>query len=441
MKILFLVCILCTSSAVAEDSWPAFLGVGGRLTNTDQLPLQWSPTENIRWKQTIPGHGQSSPVVWDSTVFITTTEGPNKDKFFVIAYDTNTGDEKWRHAIVNSDPVENSVYVSRAAATPVVDVHRVIGFFESGQLICLDHAGKSLWQRDLGAEFGKFQNKFGLSASPTQDESSVYILVDDEGPSYLTAIEKSTGKSLWKSDRSARKSWASPTILPIGDVPQLVISSGGAVDGYDCQTGSVLWTYDQVGGNSGTTPLSAGDGLFLVAGSPGRDGENTDMAKKSNLLMKVLKTGEDWVAKPVWISDEATPSWGSPIVNGDCAYWVNRSGVVYCLDRQTGNLHYKQRTKESCWATPFPTGDRIYFFGKDGTTTVLAAGREFQILSVNQLWNPEDAAVDPKAGATESDENRRRSAAMFSGPIQYGIAVANNCFFVRTGDQLFCISE
>jgi outer membrane protein assembly factor BamB len=439
MKILLLFTAIYVSVTGLEGSWPAFLGVGSKVTETQKLPLTWSPNENVRWKKSIPGHGQSSPVVWDNQVFVTTTEGPMKDTYLAIAFDADSGDELWRQSIVNSNPVENSVYVSRAAATPVVDSDRLITFFESGQLICFDHAGKQLWQRDLSVDYGKFRNKFGLSGSPTQDDSNVYILVDDEGPSYVTAIAKSTGSTVWKMDRSARKSWASPNIITIAGEPQLVISSSGTVDGYDCNTGRLLWSFDKVGGNSGTTPLSVGDGLFLVSGSPGRDGENTEMAKKSNLMMQVSQVGSEWEAKPLWISDEATPSWGSPIVNGDCAYWVNRSGVVYCIDSKTGELHYKQRTKESCWATPFPAGDRIYFFGKEGTTTVLAAGREFKVLAENVLWNPDDVVVDAKAATNESSEERRRSAAMFSGPTQYGFAVSKNRFYIRTGDQLFCV--
>jgi hypothetical protein len=123
------------------------------------------------------------------------------------------------------------------------------------------------------------------------------------------------------------------------------------------------------------------------------------------------------------------------------AYWVNRSGVVYCFRAETGEHCYTQRIGQSCWATPVGVGDRIYFFGKDGATTVLAAGPQFKKLAENMLWDPAQERAAANAGATEDTEEKRRSAAMFAGPVQYGVAVVGSTILIRTGKRLYCVRK
>ena len=108
---------------------------------------------------------------------------------------------------------------------------------------------------------------------------------------------------------------------------------------------------------------------------------------------------------------------------------------------ETGKLNYKERSKQSCWATPYGVGDRVYFFGKDGLTTVVAAGKEFRTLSENELWDPNALPVDKAGGANESTEERRNAAAMFSGPTLYGFAIVGDKIIARTGEKLFCIGK
>ena len=142
------------------------------------------------------------------------------------------------------------------------------------------------------------------------------------------------------------------------------------------------------------------------------------------------------------MSAEATPSWASPFLHQGYAYWVNRVGVVYCIDVATGEQKYAQRTKQSCWATPIAIGDRIYFFGKEGTTTVLAAGPEFKQLAVNELW-PADAPPSDN-GAPKTDETsteRKQANAMFSGPTQYAAAAVSGSLLIRVGSHVFCIRD
>lgn len=427
--------------AFTPDSavWPGFLGAGATPLTAESLPLEWSPEKNIAWTTDLPGHGQSSPVIWGGKVFVTGVEGPMKDTYHVMCLSLADGSLLWKHSLASSDPVKNSVYVSRAAPTPVVDSHGVYVYFESGDIVALDHAGQRRWQRSLTREFGKPQNKFGLAASPVQNGDRLIILVDDEGPSYIIALRKADGATIWKQDRTSRVSWSSPMIVTVSGMPQVVCSSSGSIDGYSLESGERLWTFDDVGGNSSASPLPFADGRFLVGASPGREGQNAEGARKSNLALAVALTDGKWTPRVVWRNEQVSPTFGSPMVYRDCAYWVNRAGVVYCLDAATGNVHYAQRTKQSIWATPLGVGDRVYFFGKDGLTTVLAAGPKYRLLAENQLWDPASVKLDPGAADREDTEERRRAAAMFAGPVQYGVAAIDGSLLIRSGERLYCI--
>ncbi len=423
-----------------SPNWPAFLGSGSQNLSSETLPLTWSPDENILWRAEVTGHGQSSPVVWGDKAFVTSVQGPMKETWLTTCFDTKSGQQLWQKSLPNSTPVKNSYYVSRAAPTPVVDSERLVVQFESGDCVAYSHSGELLWSRELAKDYGPFEAEFGLGASLCQSGNLVFALLEHDGPSCLVALEKSTGKTAWKADRTPRRSWTSPAIINVGEEPQVIVSSAGSIDGYSPSTGELLWTFADIGGNTGTTPMDCGQGRFLVGASAGRQGENADAAKDSNCMMQIEKLDGVWQATKLWANDQANPSWASPILHQGFAYWVNRVGVIYCIDAKTGEQIYAQRSSQSCWATPFAVADRIYFFGKDGQVTVLAAGSEYKVLAENVTWKVEDLPPDTSVAAEEeTDEQRQRGAAMFSGPTLYGYAVAGDRFIVRIGNQVICI--
>lgn len=436
---LLLALALSITAADTSAPWPGFLGAGPARTAVKGLPLTWSLTENIAWKAALPGHGQSSPVIAGDKVFVTSIEGPMKDKCLVTAVSLADGKQLWQHAIDSSDKVKDSLYVSRAAPTPVVDSKHVYAFFESGDVVALTHDGKAVWQRSLSVDYGKFKNKFGLAASPVIVGPALILLVDDEGPSYLVALSLQDGTTLWKTERTSRTSWSSPGVIEVDGKPTIVCSSAGSVDGYDPATGARLWTYQEIGGNTSATPLDFGAGRFLVGASAGREGEANAFAKKSNLAMTVELIDGKPTPKVLWRAEQAASTFASPMVYAGHAYWVNRAGVVYCYDIATGELKYTERVKQSSWATPLGVCDRVYFFGKDGITTVIRAGAKFEILAENQLWDPDAIKPDPAAAEKEDTAERRAAAANFSGPVQYGIAALDGTLLIRTGEVLYCV--
>lgn len=488
--LLVLAAACAADPADGPDCWPAFQGVGASAVTSEQVPLHWSPNSNLAWKRSLVGRGQSSPVIWGSLAFVTSIDGVMKERCHVTAIRLRDGAVAWQQEIAATQQIRSNYFQSRSAPTPVVDRDRVYAFFETGECVAFTHTGQRVWQRSLTTDYGPFEGTIGIAASPVQTADSLILLIDHEGPSYLLSLRKSTGETRWQTERASRVSWATPALVPVGTGHHLVCSSAGTVDGYDPSTGTPLWTFDGVGGNRHSTPLPLGPGRFLVGASPGMHGERELEARKSNFAMQIKASGSGFTPQILWGSDKAMPSFGSPVVHRGHAYWVNKVGVVYCFDVSTGEQRYAQRIKQSCWITPVGVGDRLYCFGKDGITTVLAAGPSFKILAENSLWDgawetpqrtdlsegqggnrrrrePAPApskssaaadagdstgAADPASAANETNRRGASGAAsrgassapagrLFADPIQYGVALVNGSLLIRTGEVVYCLRE
>ncbi|WP_299462497.1 PQQ-binding-like beta-propeller repeat protein [uncultured Gimesia sp.] len=487
----FVVCIAeeTTTGTSNAQRWPGFQGAGATDLAVDSLPLTWSPEKNIAWQTDIPGKGQSSPVIWGERIFATSIEGAMKNDCHIVALDLLQGKRIWDFKTASSQPVRGNYFQSRSAPTPVVDADRIYAFFETGNLLALTHDGKQVWSRSLTEDYGEFEVRIGLAASLLQTADSVIVLIDHEGPSYLLSVDKQTGETRWKTERFSRQSYASPALLKIDQADQIICSSSGSVDGYDPASGKLMWTFEEVGGNRACTPIAFGEGKFLISASPGMHDERLDDARKSNFAMQVKRVGDEYQQTILWKTGKAMPSFGSPMVHQGLAYWVNKVGVVYCFDAETGKQVYVKRLRQPCWATPLGLGDRIYFPGKDGLTTVIAAGPAFRILAENELFagaaaagdadlqrsqdaahgahssrrsadagngprTPSDTTSEAKSGAEvkqsrgpQRAENnagaqpRTRNGLTFADPVQYGYAAVNGSLVMRTGSRLYCIRK
>lgn len=481
---------------VPQQTWPGFLGAGATPVEANSLPLFWSPKNNIAWSTAIPGAGQSSPILWGDRIYVTSVEGQMKDWCHVIALSLKDGAILWDTKFPSSQKVRSNRTQSRAAPTPLADKDGVYAFFETGELVALDHLGKTRWNLSLTRKFGNFESNIGLAASPVQTRDSVVVLLDHEGPSCLVSFSKKDGSQIWKTERDSRSSYSSPALIPFPGGDQIVCSSSGSVDGYDPLTGKQLWSFDDVGGNNVATPFPVGGGRFLVGAQAGMHNEREKEAKKSNFLMSV-SPGADGKPNPAieWRSPLLS-SFSNPTAHNGIVYWVTKVGVVGAFDSKTGSEFYSQRLKDPSWAAPMGFGDRVYFFGKDGLTTVVQAGSQFKVLAENRLWDaslslpsrparepaegskpeekkeekpargpaetgkpeakktlekkeekhehPKDAPKEAPNGAARRGASRDASAAggpIFTDPVQYGVAVTNGAFIVRTGSKVWCIRQ
>ncbi len=451
--------LLLAAAPAGSDTWPGFRGDGTSRTDARRLPLTWAPGENVAWRVGTPGYGQSAPVVWKDRVYLTAVDGKEKETLHVLCHAAADGRPLWRKTFPAGQLGRNNPMMSRAAPTPVCDAAGVYAFFESGDLIALDPDGRVRWERHFAKEFGELKNNHGLASSPAQTDRAVLVLVDHQGPSYLLAVNKHDGTTAWKADRPARTSWTSPVVARVGGAAVAVASSGGAVTGYDALTGAKLWELDGLAGNTQPSATVAGD-LVVVGAAENTRKPDAALTARSNCCLK-LTPGAGPGYEVAWRGSRVAGGTASPLAHAGLVYLVDKAGVLQCLDLRTGELVYRERLPNAVWATPVGAGEHVYAFGKDGVTTVLKAGREFEVVATNRLWSDADfqarkAAAKAAAPAPTGERpggrgpgggpplpKEEQDAARYSavGDVVYGVAAVDGAFFVRTGTELFCIRE
>lgn len=433
-RLLTLTLLTAAAGSLAAADWPGFRGTGNGATVEKNLPTAWTQTENVAWAVDLPGYGQSSPVTWGGTVYVTAVSGDQREKGYVVALDARTGKEKWRHTFAPTQKAAWSYTVSRAAPTPCVDADGVYCFFEGGNLVALTHAGQPRWERSLVTDYGDFKGGHGIGSSPCQTADTLFVLIDHAGPSYLLAVDKPTGKTRWKADRPSRTSWSSPVVATRDGKPEVVVSSNGSVVGYDPATGKSLWELTGLAGN--TLPsASASGGVILVGAGAGRGSGD---AGKSNCCLTLTADGDRPSYKVSWTAASATANYATPLAHNGCAYFVNATGVLYCLDLRSGKEHYAERLPAPCWASPIAAGDHVYFFGKDGRTAVVKAGPEFELVATNALW--EQAKGAAPAAAPPAGKGKGGGGDSMD-PVVYGAAVTDRALFIRTGTKLYRVGK
>lgn len=399
--------LLFTLVANADESpeWPGFRGLGNSLSSADNLPLTWSPTNNIAWSVELPGVGQSSPVVFRETVYVTSVEGANKETLIVSARALGTGEVRWEKRFDAAATQEDSDYVSKAAPTPVLDARGVYALFESGDFIALDHAGGVRWRRDLAGDYGPFEGNHGQGSSPVLTPHGVVVLVDHKGESFVATLDRDTGETKWKTARESSSAWSTPTLLKRGDTREIVVSASGSIAGYAAVDGKELWRVDGLDGNNVPSPTLV-DNLMVVA------------SRKKGFGQTYRFDPEHPGEAPVkaWTPEEASSAFGSPLVFKGRVYFVNDAGVAFCYDQSTGELLWSERVADAGWASPLGNHDRVYFFGKNGETTVVAAGDTFDVLQTNVLD-------------------------VVTGDRVYGYAVADQSFIMRTASRLIRVKN
>lgn len=471
------------SLSLADDArWPNFLASPSTEVKAADLPLTWSPEKGIAWKTNIPGYGQSSPIVWGDQIYLTSISGPNKEKCLLSAFDLATGKLRWTKSHDAGMPEENTIYVSRAAASPVADADGVIAFYEGGLVVAYTPDGQERWKRDLVADYGPTKVRHGLSSSLAQSEDTVFVWVERAEDPYILALDKKTGDVRWKVPGLGKTAWSSPTLLQIGDDRCLVLSAQTLLVGLNPKTGEQLWKFEGLLGNTTPSPRSLDDGKLLLGASAGRESGGGGNPAQSNALLEVKKDENGaWTTQFIWRADKATCSFNSPLAHQGYAYFVNAQGVLFCLDLADGKQLYAERIGESCWATPIAVDDRIYCFGKGGSYIVIKAGPEFEVLSEGRVWPEGEAETSPDKGSTKlpaefgaaggggnagrggennreggarpSEQNRPSSGGnaqgrggassnpMGDGATLYAAVIVPGKILIRRGGALYCITQ
>jgi outer membrane protein assembly factor BamB len=376
----FLALASSLSAASAGDSWTEFRGPQGTGLADGDPPIHWSETENVLWKTPVPGKAWSSPVVWGNQVWLTNAPEDGK-KLSAVALDRRTG--KVLHDVEvfdNPKPAFCIAANSYASSTPAIEEGRVYVHFGSAGTACLDTAtAKVLWQRrDLPCNHFR-----GPASSPILYRDRLFIHFDGYDYQYVVALDKQTGRTLWRKDRTfdygktdgdMKKAFGTPVVLDIDGKQQLISPAAFGTTALDPETGQEIWKVVHGGMNVAARPLYSDGRLYLCTGDGGlkffavRPGSG-DLAE-ANIEWKYLK---------------AAPNRSSPILIGHRLYMVDSMGIVSCVDPRTGSTVWQDRVKGTFWASPVSASARLYLCSEDGTTYVGDIRKRWKLLAANKL--------------------------------------------------------
>lgn len=429
----------CCQGAVVAADWPQFRGPNNSgVSLRSQAPSQWSETKNLAWTQKIPGYGWSSPIVVGDKLLVTTavTEKQQRPQplslgnFGIVkapdavyrwelhCLDRNTGKTLWSQVALEGKPrIAATSGNTYASETPVSDGVCVYAYFGMHGVYCFNLAGKEVWQRDLGAY--KMLMSWGTGSSPALNGGRLFILCDNDEKSFLVALDKKTGKELWRVPRDEKSSWTTPFVWRNQIRCELVIAGSNAIRSYDPADGKVLWELRRPAASPisyvNATPAGSESMLYVAAGSrPGRSPLWAINAGASGDIS--LKPGELSNASIAWSSTKACPPMASPLLYQDNLYiLMQNGGILMCLDARTGKEVYKERLKgaKSFTSSPWAQGGKLYCLDEDGQTFMVQAGPKFELVGKNQIKD------------------------MFWATP----ALAENALYLRGAERLFCIRQ
>jgi outer membrane protein assembly factor BamB len=403
--------------AASAQDWPSFRGpTASGVADGQNLPVQWDAQQRVGvlWKTEIHGLAHSSPVVWGDRVFLTTAVSSKPDATFkaglygegtasddlsvhqwnVLCLDRATGKVLWERTAYEGVPKEKRhIKSTYANATPATDGRIVVAFFGSQGLYAYDLAGNLLWKRDLGRfDVGAYdapEFEWGTASSPILFKNLVIVQCDQQKGSFLTALDASGGKTVWRTERDELPSWGTPSIFAGKARVELVTNGSNFIRGYDPASGKELW---RLGGSSkitAPTPVSSGDLVIVASGRRPeapifaiRGGANGDIT---------LPSGQSRSQPVAWSKGQRGPYMPTPLIYGDHVYILGNDGIFTCYALTDGQEIYRQRIPHAgsgFSSSPVASDGKIYLSSEDGEIFVAKAGPKFEILARNDMAEP-----------------------------------------------------
>ncbi len=398
----------CAIAADAPDAWPWWRGPEFNGVARGDAPLTWSDKEHIAWKVQVPGKGHSSPVIWGDRIFLTTAVptgkapaaasataapaqgrrggyggggGPQAEqKLMVLAFERKTGKQLWEKTAIVATPHEgfHAQYGSFASPSVLVDGKHAIAFFGSRGVYCYTHDGQPVWQKDFGIKL-RMTMAFGEGSSPALDGDKLVILFDQEGDSFLVALDKNTGRELWRTPRPAGSSWSSPLIVTVGEKKQVLVAATKFVAGYDLENGKLIWQTTGLGRNVIPMPVVADGVAIVMSGYQSPNLLAIRLGREGDL------TGTDAI---LWQNQRGNSYTPSPVLHEGKLYVLTDNGTISCFDAKTGKPFYAQARLPKSYsfkASPVAANGKLYLATEDGDVVVLKMGEKFEVLATNTL--------------------------------------------------------
>jgi len=400
MKRCILLLITVASCVVIEanEQWSQFRGhYGNGIIKSTSAPINWSENTNIDWSTPIHDRGWSSPVIWNDQIWMTTATKDGNKMYAIcvnklsgkIEHDLHVFDVKSPQAITN----ENTY----ASPTPVVEEGRVYVHFGTYGTACISTKdGQILWKRrDLNCDH---EIGAGPASSPFIYNDFLIFNVDGRDVQYVIALNKETGKTAWKTNRSVdfsdvqvnqRKAYGTPFIIPRGNSNQMVSIGAKGVYSYDPENGKELWKAEHRGWSIAPRPVY-GEGLVFTM---------IDRDRPEMWAINPNGSGDITETHIEWKETKRMPPRASPIIIKGLLFVVDRNGYISCIEAKTGKSIWQKRVKGRFSASPILANNLIYFFNEDTVCTIIKPTRELEIVAENKL-------SDDKLMATPAfDEN------------------------------------
>jgi len=413
---------VAAGSAPGRGDWPYWRGPGADGMAAGDAPQRWSGTENVKWKTDIPGLGHSSPVIWGDFVFLTTaiktgapapagapgaepaaqggrSRGPGgggpqvEHRFDVLALDRRTGKILWQRTAKTAVPHEggHNTYGSFASNSPVTDGAFVYAFFGSRGMYCYDFKGALIWARDFGVQM-RMRMAFGEGMAPVLHGDRIVLVFDHEGDSFIVAIDKKTGKDIWRAAREEGTNWAAPLITTVGTRTEVIVAGSNKTRSYDLETGKVVWEIAGLGANTIPQPVRQDDLVFLMTGY------RNPMLMAVRLGREGDLTGTDAVA---WTQTRGNSYTSSPVIFDNRFYALTDNGMLSCYNAKTGVPYYHQQRLPKTYSfksSPVGANGRLYLASENEDVIVVSMGETFEVLATNTMADQVFIATPAIAG-------------------------------------------
>ncbi|MSR42989.1 MAG: serine/threonine protein kinase [Pedosphaera sp.] len=401
------------ATVIRAEDWPGWRGARGDGSSSEKnVPIKWNATENITWKAELPGLGHASPIVSGDRVF-TVSAIPETEARALICLDRKIGKILWQQTVVTSPLEKKHKLNSQASSTPATDGKLIyVTFLDVQDMVvaAYDFSGKQQWL----VRPGQFKSVHGFCSSPVLHNDKVIVNGDHDGDSYIVALDKLTGKTLWKTPRANKtRSYCIPIILQLSGRTQMILSGDKSIASYNPDTGKPHWYIkgptEQFVASLVYNPKA--DLLFMTGGFPQHHLLGLRHNGKGDLgnIMHVPKAELPQVA---WHHTKASmvSYVPSPISEGDYFLIVSDNGMANCLAAATGELAWQEKIG-SHHASLVSANGLVYFVADNGVTTVVKPGPKFEVVAKNELGE-----------------------GCFASP-----AISNGQIFIRGDRYLYCI--
>ena len=404
-------------SPALADNWPQWRGPKGDGQSAEKgLPTEWGPDKNVVWKLPMPGHGSSTPCLWDDRIFLTSADGDN----IVLLCAGTDGKEKWKQKLTGTGKtLYKGGEANDASASCITDGKHVWSFVGNGALLCHDFDGKQVWEKNI-QDYGKFSIQFGIHWTPVLYKDRLYLQVMHRGAQKVVCFDASSGKEIWAVQRSGYSKGESPDTYASASMwegeggPLLIAHGNDYCTAHKLEDGAEVWRV------AGLNPTSRGDWRFVSC-----PGISPDL-----IVVPSCKNGPTVALNPVGAKGtidpqnktelwriNLTPDVVAPLRVGDVVYLLNgdQGQKFTAVEAKTGKQLYQQALgAKQIYRGNMVAGDgKVYIVGREGIALVLQAGKEYQLLATNELKEP-----------------------VYASP-----AIANGRLYIRTWNNLYCIGK